>query len=454
MIQNISSRANFTFELLPPSGFGTLCNHGEGNGDVPTEPYGKLYRTQYLCGQGDVQDAHNFTTDLYQSMFYVTPERRLFNRFTTPFIPPSQGGVQLMGTATNIKGLEDLIRQQKEGKQMPLCVLANTAYSVWLQKSFPALLVTEVTLGTTSNEINEIHQLFESGICETYARPNPIATRTILKLYNQGLCKANGKPFGIIGDPLPFGFNQFAMGVHLDLSIEVIDTIDYWMNELMTCSPTIQDDCDNFAFGYVDAVGTGDECGYVAFPPAPLEDSVNGGKIAGVILAIILGMVILGVGLCYYRKLVKRNKRIRKRFVQQVARNINLPARPDDVPVEKLAQLFEHIGGDKGSITEVDFQRWMSDIHLEFLSESELVLLWQWIDTKSSGLVTPIAFFSFLLTCEAEFAEVCLEINVMSKPERMKFTARDLSTLRACGEKGVRTKEFQIKRRGRLNVSV
>src|SRR6056300_724199 len=49
IIQNISSRANFTFELLPPSGFGTLCNH-EG-GDVPTEPYGKAYRKQYLCGQ-------------------------------------------------------------------------------------------------------------------------------------------------------------------------------------------------------------------------------------------------------------------------------------------------------------------------------------------------------------------------------------------------------------------
>jgi hypothetical protein len=96
----------------------------------------------------------------------------------------------------------------------------------------------------------------------------------------------------------------------------------------------------------------------------------------------------------------------------------------------------------------------MWDINLEFLSESDLVALWKSIDSKGGGLVTPIDFIIFLRTCEREFSEVSQEVKAMSKTERLKFTARDLSDLQEVGEEGVKKKEFEITRRSRQNIQV
>jgi hypothetical protein len=61
IIRSISSGANFTYDLLPPSGFGSQCSHSDGK-QSPTEPYGKAYRGQYLCGQSDVKTTNGRKT--------------------------------------------------------------------------------------------------------------------------------------------------------------------------------------------------------------------------------------------------------------------------------------------------------------------------------------------------------------------------------------------------------
>jgi ABC-type amino acid transport substrate-binding protein len=314
LLKAISSGANFTFDLNPPSGFGSLCKHSEG-GQSPTEPYGKEYRGQYLCGQSDVQDdtnytisQNNYTTDFYQGLFYVTPERRLLNRFTTPFLPPSQGGMQLMGTATRIRGVEDLMKQQTKGKQGPACLQSNTAASLWIKRSFPDLKTVDVEVG----DVGDVHKLLSDGTCDIMINANPKEMRVVKELSEEDLCQANGKPIGLIGDPLSFGFNQFAIGVNLDILTEVLDTIDYWMNHFMTCSPA-DVDCDSFAAYYPAVGGTGDECAYDNEPP--IEDNWRIGVIVGVVASVALASLLLGWGAFYYYELLKQRKRIKKRFV-------------------------------------------------------------------------------------------------------------------------------------------
>ena len=73
-------RANFTFDLLPPSGFGSPCEPRlDPNQDEQNSAYGKSYRTQYNCGASDTNDVPlmtNYSTDMYLGMFYVTPLRQ------------------------------------------------------------------------------------------------------------------------------------------------------------------------------------------------------------------------------------------------------------------------------------------------------------------------------------------------------------------------------------------
>ena len=177
IIRAIASRANFTFELFPPSGFGSLCNHP--NDELPTEPYLPAYRGQFLCGQSDVQDPieNLYTTDFYQSMFYVTPTRQLSNRFTLPFLPPTLGGMQIFGTAIRIDDIFDVIEQQQQGKQGAVCLKDNTAAAVWMKKSFPDLVTRDVNFGETTTR--ELHGLMQDGTCEMLMDAYPVATRII-----------------------------------------------------------------------------------------------------------------------------------------------------------------------------------------------------------------------------------------------------------------------------------
>lgn len=115
----------------------------------------------------------------------------------------------------------------------------------------------------------------------------------------------------------------------------VVQTMDYWMNIHMTCSPA---ECDNFASYYPKSGGAGEECGYVAFPNSQ-ERKLSNGSLVGIVSAIVFLLVLLMTGV-YYHRLKKHRKRYKKRFVQQIARNIEIGSSPGCIPAETLALAF------------------------------------------------------------------------------------------------------------------
>jgi hypothetical protein len=81
------NRANFTFDLLTPSGLGSDCEP-QLQSELDEELYSARYHQQYNCGTNDVNElSGNFSTDMYLGMFYIAPERQLRNDFTIPFVP-------------------------------------------------------------------------------------------------------------------------------------------------------------------------------------------------------------------------------------------------------------------------------------------------------------------------------------------------------------------------------
>ena len=62
-------RANFTFELIPPSGTGSLCEPmlNQSEDELMASTFDPVYYTQYNCGQSEVTDvpSTNYTTDMY-----------------------------------------------------------------------------------------------------------------------------------------------------------------------------------------------------------------------------------------------------------------------------------------------------------------------------------------------------------------------------------------------------
>ena len=97
--------------------------------------------------------------DMYWSMFYVTKQRQLTGKFSLPFKPPTRG-LTMYGTATGIKNFEDLIAQQKSGKQEAAWVGGNTAYANWLADAMPDLKTMDV-LDTEA----DVDEALASGKC-------------------------------------------------------------------------------------------------------------------------------------------------------------------------------------------------------------------------------------------------------------------------------------------------
>lgn len=183
------NRANFTYTLLAPSGYGSMCNP-QLEPNSPDDAYNALYRTQYNCGASDVNDVPLLptSTDMYLGMYYVTPSRQLTNQFTIPFLPPFSGTLAMFGTATGIADLDDLVKQQKQGLQPAACAPGGSALITELAKSFPGIQLKDLYGG---EEI--ITEAFQDGTCEIYIYDGPLAASYVLRRHQQDECMANGK---------------------------------------------------------------------------------------------------------------------------------------------------------------------------------------------------------------------------------------------------------------------
>ena len=298
------NRANFSFALLPPSGNGSLCVRRLDNST--NDAYAKVYRTQYNCGASDVNDLPltNYSTDMYLGMFYVTPERQLENQFTIAFQPPFSGTLAMFGTATGIPNFDALIKQQQEGLQPAACAPGGTALLSFVQDSYPGLQVKGVFGGE-----DDILKAFQDGTCQVYITDGPIAAQFVLRRFRRGECTANGLPIGVIGEPMNFGLSHYAVGVRRDIPEQVVTTLSYWMNILMSCNPVDPDGpCPegNLATFYKGRGGTGSECGYVLYPPT--SENLSPGVITAILLLSVVFVVILYT--LWHRYRLRRQKRL------------------------------------------------------------------------------------------------------------------------------------------------
>jgi ABC-type amino acid transport substrate-binding protein len=194
------SRANMTLEFRTPSGMTSLCKE-RGCGAPPEDhgisqfyqqpPYAKECHGNYGCGTSDVTDVPttNYTTDMYLSLFYITPARQLQNQFSIPFYPPQTGTLTMVGTATRIRSLSDLVEQQVSGQHtLPACVKAGAAYPYFLQETFPQLRMVDC-LPTEEGMI----QAMQEGVCDVIIVDHPVATHFVLSQSLQGMCTIHGK---------------------------------------------------------------------------------------------------------------------------------------------------------------------------------------------------------------------------------------------------------------------
>lgn len=220
----------------------------------------------------------------------------------------------------------------------------------------------------------------------------------------------------------------------------------------MVCSPN-DESCDSFSKYYPQAAGTGQECGYVAFPSSGDQRLLSQGAIAGLTIGMI---TIIAVGLWSWHRyrFRKQRRRYKKRFVQQIARNISIGPSPREIPAEKLAEEIQHISSSQnGIINKEDLRKWMFDIKLNFLSDKDFDALWNAIDVDGRGVVEPLEFFVFLSLCGPEFETVYQEVSNMPKTERLKWATRRLTNYKLRGEQGVRKLEHNLERRSRLNIA-
>lgn len=299
------SRANFTYTLLPPSGYGTSCEPKLDKNSTQQEAYDSQYRTQYNCGADDVNDLPltNTSTDMYLGMYYVTPKRQLLNQFTIPFLPPFSGTLSMFGTATGIANFEELVEQQELGIHPAACAPAGTALIDFVRASYPGLQVK----GIYGGEEN-ILDAFQTGQCEIYIIDRPIAAQFVLRRFEANECMANGMPIGVIGEPMNFGLSHYAIGIRRDLPIEIERTLSYWLNVLMSCNPYDKNGpCPdgNLASFYAKSAGTGSECGYVLYPPS---DALSPGVIAAIVIVSVIIVIVLYTLFHWYR--LARQKRL------------------------------------------------------------------------------------------------------------------------------------------------
>ena len=197
--------------------------------------------------------------------------------------------------------------------------------------------------------------------------------------------------------------------------------------------------------------GMGDECGYIQFPTDPIPETMPAGVIAAIAITPVVLVIVLGM-LYHNYQLKEQEKRMKKRFIQQLARNIDIGTSALQISAAKLSETFEHIGGQDGLISKIDLAQWMCDLNLDFLSERDFDRLWETMDMDRTGFVKPIEFFQFLSECEKQIEEVHSEYSSLPTSEKRKLCTRRLTNYRNFGREEVERMERRNKRRNRQMI--
>ena len=259
---------------------------------------------------------------------------------------------------------------------------------------------------------------------------------------------------------MDYGLNHFAFGARVDIPDPVILTLNYWLQALMACFP--DDPNGHCPAGQgggslselfrANFVGTGKECGYVQFPPLPKDDNLHPGIIAAIAITPVIVMLALAVAYHVHRLRVQE-QRMKRRFIQQLARNIEIGESARAIPAEKLLEAYKHIGGDDGVISKVDLAQWLNDLHMDFMSERDFDRLWGAMDMEGKGTVDTIDFTTFLAECSPQFKQVQKEYEEMPVSERRKLACRRLTNISDMGEEEVRQMERRNNRRSRAPIN-
>lgn len=460
-------RGNFTYDLRTPSGFGIGCSPRlTWNNETAAAmelgkyeavgAYGVEYRSQFICGESDVNDVDTdggILTDFYWGTYFITPERLMKNKFTIPYTPPVRASITMMGAVTHVRDIHDLANNY--ASTYAVCAHDGAAYMASIATAFPQLNIKGISFAEEG-----VHQALTDGTCDIIFASYPDATLFVRSFSLNEKCLVNGLPIGVIGEPLEFGLNHFAFGVRNDLPDEVLQTFNYWLQALMACFPNDPNGhCPADKGGgslsqlYIGRGGTGKECGYVQFPPMPNSDD---GLSNGVIVAIAVTPLIVALALAmlyHMQRLKAQEHRMKKRFIQQLARNIEIGGSAHDIPAEKLLEQFQHIGGEDGYISKQDLATWINDLNMEFISEKDFDRLWDTMDMEGQGIVAVVDFTIFLTECGKQFKEVQRENQELPKTERLKLAARRLTNFEELGEEGVKQMERRNNRRSRMAVN-
>lgn len=445
MVEALAKRANFTYQLLTPSGFGSNCRP-QLNTNTTEKAYGAQYRTQYHCGEEDVNELRGskYGTDIYLGMYYLSPERQSKNWFTVPFEPPFKGTPAMYGITTGVATISELVEQQALGNHPPACMAGSSATLDFVNQSHPGLQIQPFFGGE-----KEVYESMASGECPIHIFDAPIAAQFTLRRFRGGECLAGGQPIGLIGEPMTSGLSHYAIGVGRHLNRSVVDTLSHWLNVLM-----VDGTLSSF---YEGQGGTGKECGYVLYPAEEDDRLLSNGGIVGIVIGAVVAVAI-PFALWHMFAIRRQQKRYRKRFVQQIARNIEIGRRPGCISPEKLSAEIQHIGQGKDCISKADLSKWIHDIKMNFISERDFQALWNAMDVDGTGEVDAVEFVVFLSACGPEFEEVYEEIEKLPKLERLKLAARRLTNLASHGEEGVRqierSLELRSRRRGPVSSSI
>lgn len=136
---------------------------------------------------------------------------------------------------------------------------------------------------------------------------------------------------------MSFGLSHYAIGVRRDIPREVVNTLSYWMNVLMSCNPLDSEGAcpdGNLASFYEERGGKGDECGYVLYPAT--SDSLSGPAIVGIVIASVVFVIALYTIFHQYR--LRRQRRL---FAKRSQAAIQIAARERDFE-RQLNEFLSH----------------------------------------------------------------------------------------------------------------